>query len=153
MKRFPLVLVAALAALFFTSAAAADQFFHTAHLDLTPIGDAPLRSGFINDVHTQGVQIGAQERYVLNGALPDTTYSVALWIYARGSGSCAGSPLVRFTAATITTNAAGNGEAGRTFPANPNAPPPGLAPTPIKWVVSLNGVPQYETACALVASG
>ena len=147
------MLVAALAALSFASAASADRFFHTAHLDLMPIGDAPLRSGFINDVHTQGVQIGAQELYVLNGALPNTTYSVALWIYPRGSGSCDGAPLRMFTTESLTTNDAGNAEVQHTFPANPNAPPPGLAPTPIKWVVSLNGVPQYETACALVASG
>jgi hypothetical protein len=153
MRRLPLVLGAALAALAFASTATADRFFHTAHLDLTPIGDAPLRSGFINDVHTQGVQIGAQELYVLNGALPNTTYSVALWIYARGSGSCAGAPLRMFTTESITTNDAGNGEVQHTFPANPNAPPPGLAPTPIKWVVSLNGVPQYETGCVLVYSG
>src|SRR5215211_1354134 len=153
MKRVPVALVSVLVALSFASVAAADQFFHTAHAELTPIGNAPLRSGFVNDIHTQGVQIGAQERYVLNGALPNTTYSVALWIYQRGSGSCEGTPLRIFTTETITTNAAGNGEVGHTFLANPNAAPPGLAPTPIKWVVSLNGVPQYETACALVASG
>jgi hypothetical protein len=153
MKRLRFVLLAALAALSFTSAATADRFFHTAHLELMPIGDAPLQSGFINDVHTQGVHIGAQERYVLNGALPNTTYSVALWIYPRGSGSCAGAPVRMFTTESITTNAAGNGEVGHTFFASPNPQPPGLAPTPIKWVVSLNGVPQYETECALVASG
>jgi hypothetical protein len=153
MKSLPVALVAALATLFFASAAAADQFFHTAHAELTPIGDAPLRSGFVNDIHTQGVTIGAQERYVLNGARPNTTYSVALWIYARGSGSCAGTPLRMFTTEEITTNASGNGEAGHTFFANPNPPPPNPVPTPIKWVVSLNGVPQYETGCVLVYSG
>jgi len=153
MKRIPVALVAAFATLAFVSAAAADQYFHTAHAELTPIGDAPLRSGFVNDAHTQGGTIAAQERYVLNGALPNTTYTVALWIYPRGSGSCEGTPTFMFTTETITTNAAGNGEAGHTFFANPNAPPPGLEPTPIKWVVSLNGVPQYETDCVLVSSG
>ena len=153
MMRGSIALVAALTALCFASAAAADQFFHTVHAELTPIGNAPLQSGFVNDIHTQGVQIGAQERYVLNGALPNTTYSVALWIYPRGSGSCTGTPLRMFTTETITTNAAGNGEAGHTFFANPNAPPPNPVPTPIKWVVSLNGVPQYETGCVLVYSG
>jgi len=153
MKRVPVALVAVFAALSFASVAAADQFFHTAHAELTPIGNAPLRSGFVNDAHTQGETIGAQERYVLNGALPNTTYSVALWIYPRGSGSCAGTPLVRFTTETLTTNAAGNGEVGHTFFANPNAPPPNPVPSPIKWVVSLNGVPQYETGCVLVFSG
>src|SRR5215211_3765218 len=153
MKRVPVALVSVLVELSFASVAAADQFFHTAHAELTPIGNAPLRSGFVNDIHTQGVTIGAQERYVLNGALPNTTYSVALWIYARGSGSCAGAPLRMFTTETITTNAAGNGEVGHTFFATPNPPPPNPVPTPIKWVVSLNGVPQYETGCVLVFSG
>ena len=153
MRRGSVACVVALAALVFASSAAADQFFHTAHADLMPIGNAPLRSGFVNDIHTQGVTIGAEERYVLNGALPNTTYSVALWIYPRGSGSCAGTPLRIFTTETITTNAAGNGEAGHTFFAAANPPPPNPVPTPIKWVVSLNGVPQYETECVLVFSG
>jgi hypothetical protein len=153
MKRWTVALVAALAALTFVSVAAADQFFHTSHAELMPIGDAPLRSGFVNDIHTQGVTIGAQELYQLNGALPNTTYSVALWIYPRGSGSCDGAPVRMFTTETITTNGAGNGEAQHTFLANPNPPPPNPVPTPIKWVVSLNGVPQYETGCVLVFSG
>jgi hypothetical protein len=153
MKRGPIAVIAALAALVFASTAAADQFFHTVHAELTPIGNAPLKSGFINDIHTQGVTIAAQERYQLNGAMPNTTYTVALWIYARGSGSCAGAPLRMFTTETIETNAAGNGEAGHTFFANPNPPPPSALATPIKWVVSLNGVPQYQTECVQVFSG
>src|SRR6266567_5809192 len=60
------------------STAAADQYFHTSHAELTPIGSAPLQSGFVNDIHANGGTIGAEERYVLNGAMPDTTYSVAL---------------------------------------------------------------------------
>jgi hypothetical protein len=153
MKMIAVALVAVLAVLWFASTAVADQFFHTSHAELAPIGDAPLRSGFVNDIHTQGVTIGAQELYALNGALPNTTYSVALWIYVRGSGSCAGAPLRMFTTETLTTNPAGNGEVGHTFFASPNPPPPNPVPTPIKWVVSLDGVPQYETGCVLVFSG
>jgi hypothetical protein len=147
------LVVAVATPMLFAAAASADQFFHTAHAEVHPIGDAPLRSGFVNDVHTQGVTIGAQERYQLNGAEPETTYSVALWIYARGSGSCAGTPLRMFETETFTTNAAGNGEVGHTFLANPAAPPPNPVPTPIKWVFSVSGVPQYETDCVLVFSG
>jgi hypothetical protein len=128
MKRGAFAAVVALTMLVFASAAAADQSFHTSHAELTPIGNAPLQSGFVNDIHTQGGTIAAQERYVLNGALPNTTYSVALWIYPAGSGSCAGATVARFTTETITTNAAGNGEAGHTFFANPNAPPPPAVP-------------------------
>lgn len=140
----PLVLVAT---------AAADQSFHTSHADVHPIAGAPLRSGFVNDIHTQGVTIGAEERYQLNGAEPNTTYSVALWIYAAGSGSCAGATTAKFTTETFTTNAAGNGEADHTFFANPNAPPPPPVAIPIKWVFSSGGVPVYETDCVLVTLG
>jgi hypothetical protein len=137
----PLVLVAT---------AAADQSFHTSHADVHSIAGAPLRSGFVNDIHTQGVTIGAQERYQLNGAEPNTTYSVALWIYV-GSGSCAGATILKITTETFTTNAAGNGEAGFTFPAGPNPPLP--QPIPIKWVFSSGGVPVYESDCVLVTLG
>jgi hypothetical protein len=141
------------APLLLAATAWADQSFHTSHADVHPIAGAPLRSGFVNDIHTQGVTIGAQERYQLNGAQPDTTYSVALWIYPAGSGSCAGAPLLKFTTETFTTNAAGNGEAGHTFFANPNPPPPNPVPIPIKWVFSSGGVPVYESDCVLVTLG
>ena len=154
MRRRLVTLVVALAApMLVAAAASADQFFHTVHADVHPIGDQPLRSGFVNDTHTQGVTIGAQERYQLNGAEPNTAYTVALWIFTRGSGSCAGTPLRIFPTETFTTNDAGNGEAGHTFFANPNPPPPNPVPTPIKWVFSANGVPQYETDCVPVTSG
>jgi hypothetical protein len=147
-------LVVALAApLLLAAFAWADQSFHTSHADVHPVAGAPLRSGFVNDIHTQGVTIGAQERYQLNGAQPDTTYTVALWIYPAGSGSCAGAPVVKFATETFTTNAAGNGEAGHTFFANPSAPPPSPVPIPIKWVFSSGGVPQYESDCVLVTLG
>ena len=59
LRRHGIALVALALAVFplVASTAAADQFFHTSHADLTPIGDAPLRSGFVNDIHTNGVTI------------------------------------------------------------------------------------------------
>ena len=36
--------------------ASADQAFHTLHADVVPVGSAPLKSGFVNDIHTNGVQ-------------------------------------------------------------------------------------------------
>ena len=70
---------------------------------------------FVENIHANGPNVFAHEQYVVNGAEPNTTYSVALWIYAAGSGSCAGAPTVKFTTETFTTNAAGNGETGHTF--------------------------------------
>ena len=126
---------------FLVSSAAADQAFHTSHAALLPVGGASLRSGFVNDVHTNGVRIYAQERYQLNGAASDTTYTVALEI-AFTDETCSVADLTIPTA-TFTTNKSGNGEAGFTF----FFPGPGAADLFIKWVISAGGVPQYETGC------
>ena len=133
------------------STAAADQFFHTSHAELTPIGDAPLRSGFVNDIHTGGVTISAQERYQLNGAMPDTTYSVALRISAVDPTCTAVNATV--TTETFTTNGSGNGEANHTFFAASPLPPPNPRVIHIRWVVSSGGVPQYHTDCVAVTVG
>jgi hypothetical protein len=140
-------LAAAVAALalvavpFLVSSAAADQSFHTSHAALTPVGNAPLHSGFVNDVHTNGVRNYAQERYQLNGAAADTTYSVTLEIaFADATCSVVDLPL---STATFTTNGSGNGEGAYTFPFP--GPPPG--DVFIRWVISAGGVPQYETGC------
>jgi len=129
---------------FLVSSAAADQAFHTSHAALLPVGNASLRSGFVNDVHTNGVQIYAQERYQLNGAAPDTTYTVALEI-AFTDATCSVADLTLPTA-SFTTNTSGNGEAGFTF----FFPGPGAADLFIRWVISVGGVPQYETGCVPV---
>ena len=133
------------------STAAADQYFHTSHAELIPIGDAPLQSGFVNDIHVQGPQIGAEERYQLNGALPDTTYTVELHIYV-GDPTCSTTYRRRVTT-TFTTNDAGNGEAGFTFFAANPVPPPKPNPSGIIWVISSGGVPQYQTDCIPVTLG
>jgi len=133
------------------STATADQFFHTSHADLTPIGSAPLQSGFVNDIHTNGVTIAAEERYQLNGAMPDTTYSVALHI-SFVDPTCTVVNAVR-TTATFTTNESGNGEAGFTFYQASQPPPPNPRTIYIRWVVSSGGVPQYQTECVRVVVG
>ena len=136
---------------FVASTAAADQYFHTSHAELTPIGTAPLQSGFVNDIHANGVTISAQERYQLNGAMPDTTYSVALHI-SLTDPTCTVVNAVRVTS-TFTTNASGNGEAGFTFFAANPPPPPNPRKIYIRWVVSSGGVPQYQTDCVPVTVG
>jgi hypothetical protein len=126
---------------FVVSSAAADQAFHTSHANLTPVGSASLHSGFVNDLHTNGVQIYAQERYQLNGAAPDTTYAVVLQI-SFADATCSVADLTVPTA-TFMTNASGNGEAGFTF----SFPGPGASDLFIRWVISAGGAPQYETGC------
>jgi hypothetical protein len=138
----------------FASTAAADQYFHTSHADVFSIGGAPLHSGFVNDIHTNGSTISAQERYQLNGAEPNTTYTVALHI-SNTDPTCTVVNRV-FPTATFTTNAAGNGEAGHTFLQTgpwPPVTPPTTRTVYIRWVFTSAAGPQYETGCIPVVVG
>jgi hypothetical protein len=150
-------LVAAIAGAAFAavaSTAIADQYFHTSHAAVSPIGAAPLKSGFVNDIHTNGATIGAQERYQLNGAEPNTAYTVALHI-SQTDPTCAVVNAV-FPTETFTTNKAGNGEAGHTFFQTgpwPPTTPPTLRTVYIRWVFSDAAGPEYQTDCVPVVVG
>ena len=97
--------------------AGADAVYHTEHLALTPVGGAPLRSGFVQNIQAEGPTIYAHEIYVLNGALPKNTYTV-VWNGYLGDPSdgypgdprCTGDPSP-FPTATLNTNASGNARA------------------------------------------
>jgi len=148
MSRKPLVIAAAVVAVALTtvSTALADQLFHTSHAAVHSVAGAPLRSGFVNDIHTSGVVNAAHEEYHLNGAQPGTTYQVQLLIYP--SQSCAGSPFLTFQSSLLTTDGVGNGNANFTFPAAaPNNPPLQVG---IVWQFLSNGVPVYATDCVPV---
>jgi hypothetical protein len=72
MRRLLLV-AAALSVLLLPGTAAGDAVYHSHHVALHPVGGAPLRSGFVENIHPNGPQVYAHEVYVLNGAQPDTT--------------------------------------------------------------------------------
>jgi hypothetical protein len=150
MSRKPLLVAAVLAAgasLVAVAPALADQVFHTSHAAVHSVGGAPLRSGFVNDVHSNGAVNSAFEEYHLNGAQRGTTYQVQLVIFA--SQSCAGSPFLTIPTALVTTNGAGNGNANATFPAGPPNDPP--LQVGIVWQFLSGGVPVYATDCVPVA--
>src|SRR5215472_6830301 len=71
-------------------AARADQMYHSHQIALHPVGDEPLRSGFVENIHASGPIIFEHEIYVLNGAEPATTYQVTLNIFPFNP-TCAGS--------------------------------------------------------------
>ena len=146
----PLVILAGFivgATLIAAPAAFADQLFHTSHAGLHAVSSEPLQSGFVNDIHTNGVVNSAHEEYHLNGAQADTTYQVQLVIYA--DQDCAGSPFLTIQTAMVTTNGAGNGNAHATFPAGaPNNPPLRVG---IVWQFIANGTPVYTTDCVPVS--
>jgi hypothetical protein len=151
MLRTPLLCAAtvvAAAALVSVPSAFADQVFHTSHAELHPVTDAPLQSGFVNDIHTNGVVNSAHEEYHLAGAQPNTTYQVTLVIYL--SPNCAGTPFLSFPSTTVTTNGAGNGNANRQFPAGPPNNPP--LQVGIIWQFLSGGVPVYATDCVPVTA-
>jgi hypothetical protein len=128
-------------------AALADQVFHTSHAPAHSVVAAPLQSGFVTDIHTNGTVNAAREEYHLNGAQPNTTYQVQLVIY--GDQSCAGSPFATVPTAMLTTNVAGNGNANTTFAAGPpNNPPLAVG---IVWQFTANGAPVYATDCVPVS--
>ena len=56
--------------------ASADRVYHSQHLVLTPVGSAPLRSGFVENIKAEGPMVYAHELFVLTGASPFTTYTV-----------------------------------------------------------------------------
>ena len=128
--------------------AVADSVYHSGHYNLTAVNAAPLRSGFVENIHANGPTVYAHEQYVLNGAAPNTTYDVALMIFP-GDTTCSGTPAVTIPTATIHTNAAGNGVAYHVFtPADAD----GLHGATVGglWTVSAGGSPDYQTGCATI---
>ena len=140
--------VAAASAALAAAPALADQVFHTSHAALHAVAGAPLRSGFVNDIHTNGNVNSAREEYQLNGAQPGTTYQVQLVIYP--SQSCAGAPFLTIPSSTLTTNGVGNGTSSFVFPAGPPNDPP--LRVGIVWqFLSSTGSVVYATDCVPVA--
>jgi hypothetical protein len=143
--RAPVVVaLSALSLLLLASNAAADQVFHTLHANLVPVNGAPLQSGFVNDVHTNGVVNAAHEIYHLNGAAPNTTYQVTIFLYLFDP-TCSTAPL-SFPTAQVTTNGAGNGNANFTFPAGPPSPLAGPTHGALWSFTGPTGL-AYQTAC------
>jgi hypothetical protein len=144
------VLLAAVSAamLLLPSTASADAVYHSQHVDLHPVAGAPLHSGFVENIHVNGPQIYAHEVYVLNGAQPNTTYQVALYIYPF-STDCSAEP-VAVPTAMLTTNGSGNGKAQAYF--LPADVPPDLrgADHGLIWQLSSGGTVAYETSCSSV---
>jgi hypothetical protein len=141
-----LLAVAALAALALAPAASADRFFHTQHIALTPLGDAPLRSGFVKITHAEGPKVYGTDLVALNGALPNAEYLAVMFVHPFDP-SCSGAP-VPFQGIPIATNRAGNG-VGHSGRIPPEAVPPEVRGHwhGFFWVVFAGGVPAYATGC------
>jgi hypothetical protein len=144
--------VASVVSCLWASAAGADATFHTAHAALSPIGDAPLRSGFVQNIHENGPIVFARETYQLNGAEPNTSYQVVSSAWKRNT-SCSGSPSVRLPAAVLTTNAAGNGVADHVFtPADATRAGLHGLTFSVMWTLFNGTTATYATDCEVVTA-
>lgn len=138
-----------------STAGFADQVFHTARLpffltlDGEDHGHPVLRSGQVVDIHPNGPVNGAHERYMINGAKPDTEYAVVLRVF---DVDCAGAPNPAFDmlmTTILTTDQHGNAHGKFTFPAA--APLPAPISFGVLWtLVDENGVVAYDTDCITV---
>jgi hypothetical protein len=136
-----------------SSLALADSTFHTRRLALTltttgALADHPeLRSGHVVDIHANGPQIGALERYMVNGAKANTSYTVTLLLF---DGGCSGASAGVLTTVTLETNAQGNAHGKTLFTPEELAPFAGLV-FGVRWTLVSGGVAAYETSCIDVA--
>lgn len=127
------------------STVSADRVYHTERVSLHAIDDAPLRSGSVVNIHANGPKVYALERYLLNGALPNHDYEIALNVHVFDPGcDLAGGEFFRVP---ISTNAAGNGHAKA--PTIPPEAAAGLAGEHgVNWIVyDDEGTAVYETGC------
>jgi len=85
---------------------------HETQIPLHAIANAPLRSGFVENIYANGPKVFAHEVYVVNGALPNTTFQVSIAV-SLNDPTCTAAP-VSLGTATLTTNAAGNAK-GQVF--------------------------------------
>jgi hypothetical protein len=76
------------AAVVLAPAAFGDAIFHSHHVAMNAVGGTPLRSGFVEVIHTNGPIVFSHDNYVLNGAAPDTTYTATLHLSTAADTTC-----------------------------------------------------------------
>jgi hypothetical protein len=151
MTRGFLVVVMACCALVALGApdALGDAAYHSGHVALRPAGAAPLRSGFVENIHPNGPQYFAHERYVLNGAIPDASLQATLHIY--GTSDCTGG-FFPFPTVVVHTNREGNGEANEDLPLSVVPPQNHNLTLWITWNLGDSNAPTYVSDCTPVTN-
>jgi hypothetical protein len=128
--------------------ARADATYHSQHIELAPIAEAQLRTGFVENIHVNGPNVYAHENYALNGADANASYQVSLSLWTANT-SCSGPATLQFPTAVLTTNAAGNGTAHAVFTPEDAA---GLRGQTISamWTLSVGTSVAYTTDCEIL---
>jgi hypothetical protein len=145
-----LAVASALAVAAAVSPAAADMVYHSEHLRLTPVGSAPLRSGFVENIKAQGPQVYAHEIFVLGGALGQQDYTVSRNLFPFDPGCSGVNGVFTSTVAELRTNAAGNARGDTKLTPEDVAGFEGVHG--VLWTVVLNatGPLVYQTTCTKV---
>jgi hypothetical protein len=129
--------------------ASADQVYHSQHLALTPVGAAPLRSGFVENIKAEGPTVYAHEVFVLSGASPNTSYTITRNFFYHQPDCSGDGPVFRQQVAMLQTNAAGNGQ-GDVF-VRPADVAGAEGVSGVFWsVADETGTVVYRTACTAV---
>lgn len=140
--------VTAIAGVLLAPSASADRAYHSEHLELTPVGGAPLRSGFVENIKAQGPEVYAREVFVLNGARVETTYTFTRDFFFQDP-DCDGALVFHEDVATLHTNSAGN--ARRDVVVRPEDVAGFEGVHGVRWTVRDAGdVVVYRTACTAV---
>jgi hypothetical protein len=150
-RRWGLGLIGAtLVSSIFVGTVAADSVYHTERLVLEPVGGAS-GSGFVVNIHPNGPEIFAQERYALRGASSNTSYTVWLIIDASAV-ACDFDGLTIQMKADLRTNAVGIATSPADFAFQPGGIPPCLrgASFPIHWEVTTGGTLTHQTDWTIV---
>ena len=145
---FPFLAVLAICSVWVTPAGA-DPAYHTGHIAFSAVEEAPLRSGFVQNIHANGPHVYAHEIYQLSGAEPKTSYDVVLSIWTANT-SCSAGPALQIPTAELTTNPAGNGWADVVFTP---AAADGLRGLTVsaRWTVWDGTKATYATDCEVVS--
>jgi len=149
MKTLAVAVVILTAALVLAPVGSADRVYHSEHLDLIAVGGAPLKGGFVQNIHPNGPQVYAHEIYSLKGAALDTNYLVFLLVHL-GDQDCDGSTAANFGSTELTTNGAGNGTADRFIPSVPDVIRNQTHGVRWEVITKLGGALRYRTDCTNV---
>ena len=132
-----------------TTPAHADRVYHSEHLDLTRVGGAPLRSGFVQNIKAEGPVVYAHEIFVLNGTGRRTTYTVTRNFFPFDSDCSGDNGVFASNVATLRTNGSGNAR-GDVF-VRPEEVAGFEGVHGVKWTVhNAGGALAYQTACTAV---
>ena len=147
MRLFLLTVSAATVAALLPTVASADRVYHSEHLRLAPMNDAPLRSGFVENIKAEGPRVYAHEVFHLNGARARTTYIVTRNFFL--DPECSGQLVFLSDVATLRTNASGNAR-GDVF-VRPSEVEGFQGVHGVRWTVrDSSGALTYQTRCTAV---